>query len=162
MPYLHCSHCHMTAWVRTDSADPVACRHCARPLDRTGAGDVRLLTSAVRERFGRLGRVVEVPEHLAAAAGGLCGVGPAYWALLVEAQVDAGVRRGLSPAQATALVTETMSGTAELLAARGNDTLAVRRAVTSPGGVTAKGLAVLEAAGVRAAFSAAMDAVVGD
>ncbi len=120
------------------------------------------LLAAVRERFGLLGRVVEVPEHLVGAAGALCGVGPAYWALLVEAQVDAGVRRGLSPAQASALVTETMGGTADLLEAHGHDTLGVRRAVTSPGGLTARGLAALEAAGVRSAFSAAMDAVVGD
>ena len=127
-----------------------------------GDGVDPALVAAVRERFGRLGRVVEVPEHLVGAAGALCGVGPAYWALLVEAQVDAGVRRGLSPAQASALVTETMGGTAALLAARGHDTLAVRRAVTSPGGVTARGLAALEAAGVRAAFSSAMDAVAGD
>ena len=118
------------------------------------------LLPAVRELFGRLGQVVEVPEGVFAAAGGLCGVGPAYWALLVEAQVDAGIRRGLTPAQASLLVTATMGGTADLLELRGHDTLAVRRAVTSPGGVTARGLAALEAGGVRAALSSALDAVV--
>ena len=40
--------------------------------------------------------------------------------------------------------------------------MVVRRAVTSPGGVTARGLAALEAGGVRAALSAAMDAVAGE
>jgi pyrroline-5-carboxylate reductase len=120
------------------------------------------LVAAVRERFARLGEVVEVPEALFGAASALCGVGPAYWALLVEAQVDAGVRRGLSPAQASLLVTATMGGAAELIAAHGYDTLAVRRAVASPGGVTARGLAALEAGGVRAALSAAMDAVAGE
>jgi len=44
--------------------------------------------------------------------------------------------------------------------ARGYDTLAVRREVTSPGGSTARGLAALERAGVRAAFQDAIDAVV--
>ena len=42
---------------------------------------------------------------------------------------------------------------------RGNDTLAVRREVASPGGVTARGLAALERGGLRAAFSDALDAV---
>jgi pyrroline-5-carboxylate reductase len=59
------------------------------------------------------------------------------------------------------LVLETMAGSAELLRAREGDTLAVRREVASPGGSTARGLAALERGGVRAAFAAAMDDVVG-
>jgi len=57
-------------------------------------------------------------------------------------------------------VTETMAGTAALIAARGYDTLAVRREVTSPGGSTARGLRALEQGGIRAAFQDAIDAVV--
>ena len=57
---------------------------------------------------------------------------------------------------------ETLAGTAELLSARGYDTLAVRREVTSPGGITARGVAALEAAGVRAAFADAVGAVLGE
>ncbi len=109
------------------------------------------------ELFGRVGTVVEVPEPLVGVAGAVSGVGPAYWALLVEAQVDAGIRRGLSPQVASTLVTETMAGAAALLRAREYDTLALRRAVTSPGGTTARGLAALERGGVRAAFNQAMD-----
>jgi len=115
----------------------------------------------VRERFARLGTIVEVPERLMEAAGACSGVGPAYWALLVEAWVDAAVRRGMPAAQASQLVTETMAGTAELLRERGGDTLAVRRDVASPGGTTARGLAALERGGVRAALHSAMDDVVG-
>ena len=48
---------------------------------------------------------------------------------------------------------------AELLRRRGYDTLAARREVSSPGGVTARGLDALERGGVRAAFSDALDAV---
>ena len=48
---------------------------------------------------------------------------------------------------------------AELLRTRGYDTVAVRREVTSPGGITARGLDALERAGLRAAFSDALDAV---
>lgn len=119
------------------------------------------LVRRVVDHLGVLGEVVEVPERVFTAAGALCGVGPAYWALMVEALVDSGVRKGLTVAQAQALVTATMGGTAALLEDRGHDTLAVRRAVASPGGSTARGLAALEAHGVRAALSAATDAVVG-
>ncbi len=125
-----------------------------------GEVDAGLVTE-VKEWFGRLGEVVEVPERLFVAAASLCGVGPAYWSLLVEALVDSGIANGLSPAQASSLVVETMGGTAALLEARDHDTLAVRRAVTSPGGVTAKGLAALEAGNVRATLAAATAAVVG-
>jgi pyrroline-5-carboxylate reductase len=90
---------------------------------------------------------------------GLMSNAPAYYALVVEAQVDAGVRHGLAPDQAARLVVQTMAGTAELLRRHGYDTLAVRRAVTSPGGSTARGLDALERGGVRGAFSAALDAI---
>jgi pyrroline-5-carboxylate reductase len=103
---------------------------------------------------------VDVPEPLMAVAGACSGVGPAYWALLVEAQVDAAVRRGMPAALAGALVNDTMAGAAELLRARGGDTLGLRREVASPGGTTARGLAALERGGVRAAFASAIDDVV--
>jgi len=117
------------------------------------------LGAAVRERFARLGVVVEVPERLMGVAGACAGVAPAYWALLVEAWVDAAVRRGMPAATAQELVIGGMAGTAELLRRHEGDTLMVRRAVASPGGSTARGLAALEAAGVRAALSQAMDEV---
>jgi pyrroline-5-carboxylate reductase len=109
--------------------------------------------------FGRLGDVVKVPERLMGAANAMVGVGPAYHALVVEAQVDAAVRHGVAPALAGRLVAETMAGTAALLKIRDYDTLAVRREVTSPGGTTARGLAALERCGLRPAFQAAFDAV---
>jgi len=119
------------------------------------------LHAAVRERFARLGTIVDVPEPLVGVAGASSGVAPAYWALIVEAWVDAALRRGLPVATANELVIGAMEGTAELLRSYDGDTLAVRRAVTSPGGSTARGLAALERGGVRAAIAQAMDDVVG-
>jgi pyrroline-5-carboxylate reductase len=110
-------------------------------------------------RFERLGWVVTLPERLIDAAAAVMSVGPAYQALVAEAQVDAGVRYGLAPELASRLVIETMAGSAELLAARDYDTLTVRREVTSPGGSTARGLDALERAGLRSAFQAAIDRV---
>lgn len=117
--------------------------------------------SDVRELFAELGTLVTLDDALVDVAMGLMSCAPAYVALVAEAQVEAGVRRGIPPAQASVLVTETLAGTAELLRKRGHDTLAVRRDVTSPGGTTARGLAALERGGVRAAFSDALDAVLG-
>ena len=114
--------------------------------------------AAVAERFGRLGTVVTLPEAQLGAGTGIAGVGPAYVALIVEAWVDAGVRAGLTSADATALVLDTLTGSAELLRARDGDTLAVRRGVTSPGGTTARGLRALTDAGLPSALHAAMDA----
>jgi pyrroline-5-carboxylate reductase len=119
------------------------------------------LRERVRELFARLGTVVDVPERLMEVAGAISGVGPAYWALLVEAQVDAAVKAGLPAPLASTLVMDTMAGSAELLRARDGDTLAMRREVASPGGTTARGLAALERGGVRAAFASAMDDVIG-
>lgn len=119
------------------------------------------LEAEVLDLFGRLGSVIKVPESLIGTAGAVMGVGPAYQALLVEAQVDAAVRHGMAAGLASRLVAETMAGTAALLQTRDYDTLAVRREVTSPGGTTARGLAALERGGVRPAFQDAFDAVVG-
>jgi pyrroline-5-carboxylate reductase len=119
------------------------------------------LDERVKALFARVGTVVAVPERLMGVAGGLSGVGPAYWALLVEAQVDAAVKRGMPAAMATDLILGTMAGSAELIGARKGDTLQVRREVASPGGTTARGLAALERGGIRAAFVSAMDDVVG-
>ena len=112
----------------------------------------------IRELFERVGAVVELPEKQMTVAAACSGVGPAYFALVQEAWVDAAVRRGIPSARASELVRGTMAGTAALLET--TDTLALRRGVTSPGGATARGLAALEAGGLRTAFADAMDAVV--
>jgi pyrroline-5-carboxylate reductase len=119
------------------------------------------LEDRVIELFERLGMVEQMPEAVFETATAVSGVGPAYLALLAEAQIDAAVRHGLAPVLADRIVVETMAGTAELLAHRDYDTRAVRREVTSPGGSTARGLAALERAGVRSAFQDAIDAVAG-
>ena len=111
--------------------------------------------------FERVGLVVKLDESVMAAATAISGVGPAYLALVVEAQVDAAIRQGLTGSIAGRLAAATMGGTAELLLAHGLDTIAVRRQVTSPGGGTARGLAALERGGLRAAFQDAADALMG-
>jgi pyrroline-5-carboxylate reductase len=113
------------------------------------------------ETLRRLGIVVRLAERLMDAATAVSGVAPAYVSLIAEAWVDAAVGQGIPAAQAAELVCASLAGSAALLEARGMDTLAVRREVTSPGGMTARGLRVLERAGLRTAFSDAAAAVSG-
>ena len=139
---------------------PVEVRQGAVILAADGAQGP-ILDEQVRELLADLGTLVVLDDALIDAAMGLMSNAPAYYALVVEAQVDAGVRHGIPPRQAAELVVQTMAGTAELLRRREYDTLAVRREVTSPGGSTARGLDALERGGLRAAFSAALDATAG-
>ncbi|HVE68265.1 MAG TPA: pyrroline-5-carboxylate reductase [Solirubrobacteraceae bacterium] len=117
------------------------------------------LDAQLKELLGRLGTVIDLDEALIDPATGINGVAPAYLALFIEAWVDAAVKHGVPPALASEMAVESAAGAVELLAAHGGDTLAVRRAVTSPGGVTAAGLAALERRDLRAALLDAQDAV---
>jgi pyrroline-5-carboxylate reductase len=115
----------------------------------------------VEQLLARVGTVVHLAERLMDAATAVSGVAPAYVALIAEAWVDAAVGQGIPAAQAAELVADSLAGSAALLLAHHMDTLAVRRAVTSPGGMTARGLRALEQAGLRAAFADAAAAVAG-
>lgn len=113
------------------------------------------------ELFGRAGHIVRLPrEELVEPAMALMSCGPAFMALVAEAMVDAGVLHGLDPDAATQMVVETMAGSAAVLRETKGDTRGLRRRVTSPGGSTARGLAALEQAGLRAAFEDAVTSVV--
>lgn len=127
--------------------------------------------------FDAVGGVLTVPESQLDAVTAVSGSGPAYFFLMVEALVDAGVAAGLSRSVATDLVVQTMAGSAAMLLERLDeaqsagdaagsslgsalDTTAaqLRATVTSPGGTTAAGLRELERGGLRAAVADAVDA----
>lgn len=125
--------------------------------------------------FDAVGVVLSVPEPQMDAVTAVSGSGPAYFFLLVEALVDAGVAVGLSRQVATDLTAQTMAGSAAMLLERMDrerrpldgeplelraDTTAtrLRAAVTSPAGTTAAGLRELERGGLRMAVDAAVQA----
>jgi pyrroline-5-carboxylate reductase len=129
---------------------------CYAPGQRAGQGP----EAEVLALFERLGTVIPLPEPLIDPATALMSCGPAFLAVVVEALVDAGVRHGLPADQAGRMAVETMAGTAKYLREHDFDTVDLRRRVTSPGGITARGLAALERGGLRSSFDAAVDAVV--
>jgi pyrroline-5-carboxylate reductase len=110
------------------------------------------------EALSHLGGVVRVAEPYMDAVTAVSGSGPAYFALLAEAMIEAGILLGLSREITTQLVVQTMLGTARLLRDEGLHPVELREQVTSPGGTTIRAILELERAGVRAAFLNAIQA----
>jgi pyrroline-5-carboxylate reductase len=110
------------------------------------------------DALGHLGRVVRVAEDHLDAVTALSGSGPAYFALLAEAMIEAGILLGLGREVSTQLVVQTMLGTAKLLRDEEIHPVELRETVTSPGGTTIRAIRELEQAGVRAAFLNAIQA----
>jgi pyrroline-5-carboxylate reductase len=110
------------------------------------------------EVLGSVGRSVRVEEDHMDAVTAVSGSGPAYFALLAESMIEAGILLGLSREIATDLVVQTMLGTAKLLRDERMHPVELREMVTSPGGTTIAAIRELEQAGVRAAFLNAIQA----
>jgi pyrroline-5-carboxylate reductase len=110
------------------------------------------------EALAHLGAVVRVPEKLMDAVTAVSGSGPAYFALLAEAMIEAGLLLGLSREISTQLVVQTMLGTAQQMRDLRMHPVELREMVTSPGGTTIAAIRELEIAGVRAAFLNAISA----
>jgi pyrroline-5-carboxylate reductase len=121
-----------------------------------GAGEDDLVWA--EEVLGAVGRVVRVPEADLDAVTGLSGSGPAYFFLMAEALIAAGVAAGLSRTVSEALAVPTLAGAGRLLLETGEAPEALRAQVTSPGGTTEAGIAVLEDRGLRQAVAAAVAA----
>lgn len=111
-----------------------------------------------QEVLNHVGRTVIVPEDYLDAVTAISGSGPAYFALLAEAMIEAGILLGLSREISTDLVVQTMLGSAKLLRDTHMHPVELREMVTSPGGTTTRAIRVLEQSGVRAAFLNAIQA----
>ncbi|KAL9117891.1 MAG: hypothetical protein Q9187_005567 [Circinaria calcarea] len=98
--------------------------------------------------FTRIGEVVRLPPYNLDASTALCGSGPAFFALILEAMVDGAIAMGLPREEAQHMAAQTMKGTAGLVLNGGNPA-SVRQNVCSPGGCTIGGLLVLEDGGIR-------------
>lgn len=110
------------------------------------------------ELLGSVGKVIRLPEKHQDAVTATSGSGPAYFALLAEAMIDACILLGLSRDVATELIVQTMIGSAKMLRDMNSHPVELREMVTSPGGTTIAAIRELENAGVRAAFLNAIEA----
>ena len=89
-------------------------------------------------------------------ATALSGTGPAYFFLLLEAMVDAGVHLGFPRYMAEKLVMQTMIGSALYAQQSGKHLAELKNGVTSPGGTTAAALYELERGGLRTVLTDAI------
>ncbi len=106
----------------------------------------------VESLLSSVGKAYMVDESQMDAVTGLSGSGPAYICLVIESLADGGVAAGLPRALAMQLATQTVLGTAKMVAETGRHPAELKDSVASPGGTTIAGLQVLEQNGFRAAM----------
>ena len=97
----------------------------------------------VAQLLSAVGAAFEVPEEMLDAVTGLSGSGPAFVYSMIEALTEGGEAAGLPPQLAAELAARTAAGAAEMVLQTGESPATLRERVTSPGGTTVAGLAVL-------------------
>jgi pyrroline-5-carboxylate reductase len=105
--------------------------------------------------FKRIGEVVYLPPSTMDVCTSLCGSGPAFFALMLEAAIDGAVAMGLPRAEAQKMAAQTMKGAAGLVL-NGDHPALLRDKVSTPGGCTIGGLLVLEEGRVRGTVARAV------
>lgn len=107
--------------------------------------------------FSLSGKVFVVPEDKMTACTSLASCGIAYFLRFIRAAVEGSVEIGLKPDFATEVAALTAEGAAALIANGGHPEAEIDK-VTTPGGLTIRGLNALEAHGFNAAVIAALKA----
>ena len=108
--------------------------------------------------FSEMGTVMLIPEDKIAAATALTSCGIAYVLKYVQAAMQAGIEMGLRPKDAMQMIAQSLKGAAALI--QNNDThpsVEIDK-VTTPGGITIKGINELEHNGFTSAIIKAMKA----
>ncbi len=112
----------------------------------------------IQEALQCVGMAIEIDESQMDAVTGLSGSGPAYVCMMIEAMADGGVLAGLPRGMALALATQTVLGTAKMIAETKRHPAELKDAVASPGGTTIAAIAMLEQNGFRGALVQAIAA----
>ena len=104
------------------------------------------------ELFGKVGQCKIVPQRLMGAGMMMAGCGIAYVMRFLRAMMEGGVEMGFYPDEAKEIAMQTMQGAISLLEETGLHPEAAIDKVTTPGGITIKGLNELD----HAAFNSAV------
>lgn len=141
--------------IRVMPNTPLAVNEGMTVLSRgKGVADEEL--NNIMDIFKSSGQALELPEDSIDAVSGLSGSGPGYMFVILDALADAGVMAGLPRDIAIKLAAQTMCGAGRMAVQTGEHPAKLRDQVTSPGGTTIEGIAVMEKAGVRSAIIGAV------
>lgn len=136
------------ALVRAGASGLYANEHA----DQAQKAAAHVIMSAVGEALW-----LDDEAHLDAVTA-VSGSGPAYFFMVMEAMIDAGVDLGLDRDTATTLTLQTALGAAQLARASDVAPAELRRRVMSPGGTTEAAIRVFEERALRDTFGSAMTA----
>jgi pyrroline-5-carboxylate reductase len=100
--------------------------------------------------FAPLGKCYWIPEKKIEAIASLAGSGPAFFCVILEAMVDAGIAMGFSAPLAKELACQMVRGTLTLLETTHKNTAELRWQTSSPEGTTIAGILALEEGALRA------------
>lgn len=109
------------------------------------------VTAAVEALMQGVGKVERTKEQGVAAGNMLSGCGIAYVMRFIHAMMEGGVELGLYPNEARAIALQTMRGAVAVLEGSGDHPAVAIDRVTTPGGLTIRGLNELDHAGFNSA-----------
>ena len=108
-------------------------------------------TNLILRIFNELGKAVLIEERLMVAGTALASCGLAFALRYIRASMEGGVELGFYPEEAQELIAYTMKGAADLLLENKSNPEVEIDKVTSPGGITIKGLNEMELSGFTSA-----------
>lgn len=111
------------------------------------------------ELFNRIAHLEFVATSQLSIAGTLCGCGPAFVSMMIEALGDSAVKHGLARSSVYTLASKMIEGTAVLQLESKKHPAQMKDEVCSPKGTTIQGVAKLEEKGFRDAIISAIDVI---
>ena len=108
--------------------------------------------------FSEMGMAMILPEDKLEAATALTSCGIAYVLKYIQAAMQAGIEMGIRPSDAMDMIAQSVKGAAELILNNDTHPSVEIDKVTTPGGITIKGINELEHNGFTSAIIKAMKA----